>query len=223
MLCRHLPINGSELCRSRMKLHFSCAASAAHFLFSGELSMKNKLLKSILLTCLIVCILAACCSAITDEPTTDSTTKSTTSQNSSSSISTNASTPSISAPTTTQSAHVHIFSAATCVLPKTCSCGVTEGTANGHSWKNATCTDPKTCRVCGTTSGLTAGHNFSNGKCTTCGKADPDYSQVTMVWIPTNGGTKYHTRPGCSNMENPEQVTKSEAESLGFSPCKRCH
>lgn len=44
-----------------------------------------------------------------------------------------------------------------------------------------------------------------------------------MVWIPTNGGKKYHTHSGCSNMENPQYVTKEEAEELGFTPCKRCH
>lgn len=124
---------------------------------------------------------------------------------------------------TTEPPHLHNFSAATCTAPKTCSCGATEGNANGHNWKDATCQTPKTCTVCGTTSGLTAGHNFSNGKCTTCGKADPDYNHETMVWIPTNGGTKYHTHAGCSNMEDPEQVTQSEAESRGFTPCKRCH
>lgn len=124
---------------------------------------------------------------------------------------------------TTEPPHMHSFSAATCTAPKTCSCGATEGEANGHNWKDATCSDPKICTVCGTTSGLTAGHNFSNGKCTTCGKADPDYNHETMVWIPTNGGTKYHTHAGCSNMEDPEQVTQSEAESRGFTPCKRCH
>ena len=129
-------------------------------------------------------------------------------------------------PTTAPTAeppHTHNFNAATCTTPKTCSCGATEGEANGHNWKDATCSDPKTCTVCGTTSGLTAGHNFSNGKCTTCGKEDPDYNHETMVWIPTNGGTKYHTYAGCSNMEDPEQVTQSEAESRGFTPCKRCH
>ena len=124
---------------------------------------------------------------------------------------------------TTEPPHTHSFSAATCTAPKTCSCGATEGEANGHNWKDATCSDPKKCTVCGTTSGLTAGHNFSNGKCTISGKADPDYTHETMVWIPTNGGTKYHTHAGCSNMEDPEQVTQSEAESRGFTPCKRCH
>ena len=119
--------------------------------------------------------------------------------------------------------HVHSFSEADCTTPKTCSCGATDGKANGHSWIDATCSEPKTCSVCGTTSGLTAGHNFSKGKCTTCGKADPDYVSETMVWIPTKGGTKYHSRSNCSNMDDPEQVTQSEAERRGFTPCKRCH
>lgn len=153
---------------------------------------------------------------ITTEPTTTPATEPTTAPT------TEPTTAPTTAPTT-EPPHTHNFNAATCTTPKTCSCGTTEGEANGHNWKDATCSDPKTCTVCGTTSGLTAGHNFSNGKCTTCGKADPDYNHETMVWIPTNGGTKYHTHAGCSNMEDPEQVTQSEAESRGFTPCKRCH
>lgn len=42
-----------------------------------------------------------------------------------------------------------------------------------------------------------------------------------MVWIP-NSGSKYHSHAGCSNMKNPTQVTKEEAENRGFEPCKRC-
>ena len=44
-----------------------------------------------------------------------------------------------------------------------------------------------------------------------------------MVWIPTGGGTKYHSRSGCSQMNNPSQVPVSTAISRGFTPCKRCH
>jgi len=44
----------------------------------------------------------------------------------------------------------------------------------------------------------------------------------TMVWIPQSG-SKYHSRADCSNMNNPSQVTKEEAESMGYEPCKRCH
>lgn len=48
-------------------------------------------------------------------------------------------------------------------------------------------------------------------------------SQEEMVWIPTKGGTKYHTKASCSNMIDPEQVTQAEAESRNFTPCKKCH
>lgn len=43
-----------------------------------------------------------------------------------------------------------------------------------------------------------------------------------MVWIPQSG-SKYHIRSGCSNMKNPSQVTQSEAESMGYEPCKKCY
>lgn len=43
-----------------------------------------------------------------------------------------------------------------------------------------------------------------------------------LVWIPTNGGTKYHSKSSCSNMKDPIQVPESEAIDLGFSACKRC-
>ena len=43
-----------------------------------------------------------------------------------------------------------------------------------------------------------------------------------MVWIPQSG-SKYHSRSGCSNMKNPTQVTQSEAESMGYEPCKKCY
>ena len=191
----------------------------------------NALAKKIALIVVIVFLLfffivAACApnAEPTAIPTTESTTASTT--ESTTVPTTEPTTAPTTEPTTaptTEPPHTHSFSSATCTAPKTCSCGATEGEANGHNWKDATCSDPKTCTVCGTTSGLTAGHNFYNGKCTTCGKADPDYNHETLVWIPTNGGTKYHTHAGCSNMKNPEQVTQSEAESRGFTPCKRCH
>ena len=44
-----------------------------------------------------------------------------------------------------------------------------------------------------------------------------------LVWIPTNGGTKYHNKSSCSNMKSPIQVTKSEAINQGFTPCGRCY
>ena len=48
---------------------------------------------------------------------------------------------------------------------------------------------------------------------------DTEYS----VWIPTNGGTKYHSKSTCSNMKNPKQVSLSTAIEEGFEACKRCY
>lgn len=43
-----------------------------------------------------------------------------------------------------------------------------------------------------------------------------------MVWIPTHGGQRFHSKSSCSGMINPQQVTRSEAEAMGFTPCGRC-
>lgn len=43
-----------------------------------------------------------------------------------------------------------------------------------------------------------------------------------MVWIPIHGGQKFHSKSSCSGMIDPQQVTRSQAESLGFTPCKKC-
>lgn len=48
-------------------------------------------------------------------------------------------------------------------------------------------------------------------------------TQGNLVWIPTNGGTKYHSKSSCSNMKDPMQVTREHAEANGFTPCKRCY
>ena len=59
-------------------------------------------------------------------------------------------------------------------------------------------------------------------KTTTSTKA-PNLNTETMVWIPTNGGTKYHKTSSCSKMINPEYVTLSQAKNLGFTACGRCY
>lgn len=46
-------------------------------------------------------------------------------------------------------------------------------------------------------------------------------TEDTMVWIPKSG-KKYHSYAGCSGMKNPRQVTKDEAEDLGYTPCSKC-
>ena len=50
---------------------------------------------------------------------------------------------------------------------------------------------------------------------------DNQASSGEMVWIPKSG-KKYHSHSGCSNMSNPSQVTKEEAEDRGYTPCKKC-
>lgn len=47
-------------------------------------------------------------------------------------------------------------------------------------------------------------------------------SQEMLVWIPVNGGKKYHRNSDCSNMKNPKQVSIGEAERLNYEPCGRC-
>lgn len=49
------------------------------------------------------------------------------------------------------------------------------------------------------------------------------YTGGGTVWIPTNGGTKYHSKSSCSGMKNPRQVTRDEAVAQGFTACKKCY
>lgn len=53
--------------------------------------------------------------------------------------------------------------------------------------------------------------------------SEKEETQGEMVWIPTKGGTKYHSRSNCSNMIDPEYVSKESAISQGFEACKRCY
>lgn len=52
-------------------------------------------------------------------------------------------------------------------------------------------------------------------------KAPQSKPTQEMVWIPTNGGTKYHKTSSCSKMIDPKHVTLEEAKRLGFTACKR--
>lgn len=46
----------------------------------------------------------------------------------------------------------------------------------------------------------------------------------TMVWIAGSGnGSKYHSKSGCSNMNNPIEISLENAKAQGYSPCKKCH
>jgi len=57
----------------------------------------------------------------------------------------------------------------------------------------------------------------------TRGNSGRNENSSAMVWIPTNGGKKYHSKSSCSNMIDPDYVTLNEAIDLGFTACKRCH
>lgn len=81
---------------------------------------------------------------------------------------------------TTASEHTHTFADATCISPKTCSCGATEGNALGHTFTDATCTAPKTCSVCSATEGNALGHNFVDGTCSVCKSEDTNATSVSL-------------------------------------------
>ena len=53
----------------------------------------------------------------------------------------------------------------------------------------------------------------------------PDHEETVgnLVWVPVNGGTKYHSNPNCSKMKDPMQVSVETAEANGYEPCKRCY
>lgn len=48
-----------------------------------------------------------------------------------------------------------------------------------------------------------------------------DEAGEKLVWV-SEDGNRYHDKSTCSNMENPWQVTVSEAEAMGRTPCGRC-
>ena len=50
----------------------------------------------------------------------------------------------------------------------------------------------------------------------------PEAPDQTIVYV-SDSGTKYHSNPNCSNMNNPKAVTLSEAEAMGREACKKCY
>lgn len=48
-----------------------------------------------------------------------------------------------------------------------------------------------------------------------------DQSDEVMVWV--SSGSKYHSKKGCSGMEDPVQISKEEAIARGYEACKRCN
>ena len=62
-------------------------------------------------------------------------------------------------------------------------------------------------------------HSDSNSHVTV---PDQDGTGEDLVWVPTNGGTKYHSKSTCSNMKDPVQVSRQTAVNNGFGPCGKC-
>lgn len=79
--------------------------------------------------------------------------------------------------------------------------------------------EPPAADAAGESASDRAGHSQSGAGVTV---PAPEQGE-NLVWIPTNGGTKYHTNAKCCNMKNPIQVTLETALANGFTPCKRCH
>ena len=59
-------------------------------------------------------------------------------------------------------------------------------------------------------------------KVTVTAKPESTESSANMVWISQNG-SKYHKNSSCSNMKHPEQISKKDAVSQGYTPCKKCY
>lgn len=79
--------------------------------------------------------------------------------------------------------------------------------------------EPPASEAAGESASDHAGHSQSGAGVTV---PAPEQGE-NLVWIPTNGGTKYHTNAKCCNMKNPIQVTLETALANGFTPCKRWH
>ncbi|MBP3313670.1 MAG: hypothetical protein J6K84_03315 [Oscillospiraceae bacterium] len=91
-----------------------------------------------------------------------------------------------------------------------------------HEFSDATCVVPKTCSVCGKTEGAVVSHNYQNGTCSVCGDEQQAPAVEHMVWIPKSGN-KYHSSSSCSNMKNPSQVTEEDAIARNYTPCSKCY
>ena len=74
------------------------------------------------------------------------------------------------------------------------------------------------------TSNSSSGQNTQAGNSGT-GVTVPNEAETTgnLVWVPTNGGTKYHRYSWCSKMVDPIQVSKETAIAHGYTACGRCH
>ena len=122
--------------------------------------------------------------------------------------------------------HVHYYDAvvtkkATCKkvgkMTYTCSCGdsYTEEIKKSDHEYSKKVVEPTTSKK-----------GYTQYTCSVCGHSYKDdytdkLSKEQYVWIPSSG-KKYHSTSSCSGMKNPSKVTKSKAEQMGYTPCKKC-
>ena len=45
---------------------------------------------------------------------------------------------------------------------------------------------------------------------------------TATVWVSISG-KKYHSKPTCSNMKSPGQISLEDAQKQGYEPCKKCN
>ena len=98
----------------------------------------------------------------------------------------------------------------------------TKATTTTKETTKATTTAKATTTTKETTTKKTTTQKTTTAKVTEATRGQDGGGQK-MVWIPTNGGTKYHRKSTCSSMIDPEYVTLDEAIRLGFTACGRCY
>ncbi len=53
-------------------------------------------------------------------------------------------------------------------------------------------------------------------------KASENQQNETVVYV-SGSGKKYHSNSSCSGMKSPQELTLTEAENRGYTPCKKCY
>lgn len=43
------------------------------------------------------------------------------------------------------------------------------------------------------------------------------------VWVSINNGDKYHSKPSCSKMKAPKEISLKQAKESGYTACKKCY
>lgn len=43
------------------------------------------------------------------------------------------------------------------------------------------------------------------------------------VWVSMNNGNKYHSKPSCSKMKSPKEISLKQAKESGYTACKKCY